>query len=46
MTALVGGTVERTLSNVGRYFTGLPCVKTHEARSQDLGNFVEVTASW
>jgi hypothetical protein len=41
MTALVGGTVERTFSAVGRYLTGLPGPKTHQAGRQDLGDFVE-----
>jgi hypothetical protein len=42
MTALVGGTVERTFSAVGRYLTGLSGAKTHEAGRQYLGDFVEV----
>ena len=35
MTALVGGTVERTFS-IGRKRTGLPRPETHEAGRQDL----------
>src|SRR5262249_51562562 len=41
MTALVSDTVERTFSGVGRFLTGLPGSKTHEAGRQDLGELVE-----
>jgi hypothetical protein len=38
MTALIGGTVERTFSMIANFLTGLPGAKTHEARGQDLGD--------
>jgi hypothetical protein len=38
MTALIGGTVERTFSMIGSFLTGLPGAKTHEARGQDLSD--------
>ncbi len=41
MTALVGGTVERTFSGVGRKRCGLPSPQPHEAGGQDLGDLVE-----
>jgi hypothetical protein len=41
MTAPVGREVDRTLSAVGRHWTGLQGVKTHETESQDLAQFSE-----
>jgi hypothetical protein len=41
MTALVGGTVERTFSEVGEELTGLSRLETHEAERQDFGDLVE-----
>lgn len=41
MTALVGDTVERTFSEVARFSTGLPGLKTHEPGGQDFGDFRE-----
>jgi hypothetical protein len=41
MTALVGGTVEQTLSACRRKRTGLPRMKTHEAGGEDFADFVE-----
>lgn len=41
MHALRGGQVERTLSAVRRYRTGLPGAETHERRGQNVGDFVE-----
>jgi hypothetical protein len=41
MAALVGSTVQRTLSGVRRERTGLPGVKTHEPGSEDFGDLGE-----
>jgi hypothetical protein len=41
MTARVGGTVQRTLSDAGGERTGLPGAETHEASGEDFGNFPE-----
>lgn len=41
MTALVGEEVDETVSTVGRLWTGLPCVETHEAEGQELAEFSE-----
>jgi hypothetical protein len=41
MSASVGQQVDRTFSAVGRHWTGLQGVKTHEAESQDLAQFSE-----
>jgi hypothetical protein len=38
MTALGGQDVKRTIFAVGRYWTGLSRLETHEAKSQDIGN--------
>jgi hypothetical protein len=39
MTALIGGTVERTFSMIGSFLTGLPGQHTHEAGCKDFGYF-------
>jgi hypothetical protein len=41
MTALPGGTVERTVSGACRERTGLPRVKTHGADRQNLADLIE-----
>jgi hypothetical protein len=41
MTALAGGTVEKTVSGVCRERTGLPRVETHEAEPEDRANLIE-----
>ena len=38
MTALLADTVQRTFSGLGRKFTGLPCLKTHEPERQNFAN--------
>ena len=39
MTALGGRDVKRTFSAVAEICTGLPCPKTHEGRSEQIGQF-------
>jgi len=41
MTALVSREVDRTFSEVGRFWAGLPGPKTHEAGRQDFPNLGE-----
>jgi len=41
MSALMGSTVEQTLSGVAGERTGLPGAETHEASGKDFGNFPE-----
>jgi hypothetical protein len=41
MTALVGGTVEQTLSASRREKTGLSGAKTHEADRKDFGDLIQ-----
>jgi hypothetical protein len=41
MTALVPREVDRTFSEVRRFWTGLPGPETHEAGRQDFGDFGE-----
>lgn len=41
MHALGGGQVERTLSAVGRYRTGLPGPESHEPGGEDLSDLIK-----
>ena len=45
MTALVEREVKRTISDVSRFSTGLPGLKTHEASGQYLAEFDDVVGS-